>query len=347
MNQSDTLTLQASEPPANGAHTCRACGSADVSALPIGVYAPFFQLRVDVRCDRFALWTCTGRIEVPPDVPQAGGIVRRIARGLKRRLNQRRTSAETTPRLLRTVCHWCAHCRVLTPAHEFSFEELLPLYADYRSASYNRHRVSVEPSYAALVPRVGADPRERENRNTGVAHFVLPHLPATPRPGARALDLGGSDGRFIPPELTARHSPTHIVDTSDAAIEPSLAASGVQKVATPDAGGYDLVMCMHVLEHVGHPRRFVLDAMQHLLPGGLLYLEIPLELDPQTPAQFAARTVDRTITFHEHINQFDTGSMAQLVASIEGLELVATEATEVDCGWTTGRVGRTLTRRVG
>lgn len=347
MNQSEALTRHEAATPTDVALACRVCGSAHVAALPIGVYAPFFQLRVDVRRDRFALWTSAGLIEAPLDLRQAGGIIRRVARGVKRRLNQRLTSIKAPPRLLRTVCHWCAHCRALTPAHEFSFDELLPLYADYRSASYNRDRVSVEPSYASLAPRVGADPRERESRNTGVARFVLPHLPATPRPSARALDLGGSDGRFIPRELVSHYSPTHIVDTSDAVIEPSLASSGVQKVAAPDAGGYDLVMCMHVLEHVGHPRRFVIDAIQHLLPGGLLYLEVPIELDPQTPAQFASRTVDHTITLHEHINQFDTGSMAQLVASIVGLELVATEAADVDCGWTTGRVSRTLARRVG
>ena len=344
MNQPDTLT--AAELPTSVALICRVCGSADVAALPIGVYAPFFQLRVDVRRDRFALWTCAGRIEAPPDVRQAGSIIRRFAGGVKRRLTQRLTSAKAPARLLRTVCQWCAHCRALTPAYEFSFDELLPLYADYRSAGYNRDRVSVEPSYVSLAPRVGADPRERESRNVGVAQFVLPHLPPA-RPSARALDLGGSDGRFIPPELVSRYSSIHIVDTSYAVIEPSLAACGVQKVAAPDAGGYDLVMCMHVLEHVGHPRRFVIDAIQHLLPGGLLYLEIPIELDLQTPAQFASRTVDRTITLHEHINQFDTGSMAQLVASIEGLELVATEAADVDCGWITGRVDRTLARRVG
>jgi hypothetical protein len=347
MNRPDTLRFHAAETPANVAPACRVCGSANVTALPIGVYAPFFQLRVDVRRDRFALWTRAGSIEAPPDFRKAGGIVRRIARGVKRRLSLRTASDESSPRMLRTMCLWCTNCHGLTPAHEFSFNDLMPLYADYRSASYNSDRISVEPGYAALAPRVGADAREVESRNAGVVRFVLPHLPSTPQSGARALDLGGSDGRFIPPELIARHSPTHVVDTSDAAIEPSLAARGVQKVRAPDVGGYDLVMCMHVLEHVGYPRNFVIDAMQSLLVGGLLYLEIPLELDPQTSAQFAARTVDRTITFHEHINQFDTRSLAQLVASIEGLELVANEAADLDCGWTKVRVGRALARRVG
>jgi methylase of polypeptide subunit release factors len=89
---------------------------------------------------------------------------------------------------------------------------------------------------------------------------------------------------------------------------------------------------MHVLEHVGSPREFVLDALKYLQPNGPLYLEIPLELDPEVAKQFESRVVDRCVTIHEHINQFNITSLARLIESIVSLRLVKVEAVTIGCG---------------
>lgn len=318
--------------------SCRVCGSDEVSSLPIAVYAPFFRLRVDTSRDRFALYSAAKGLPVQGRAGVAARLQRVLARSAGR---LRRTQG---PAFLRTQCDFCNHCLALTLSHSYSYEDLGPLYADYRSPKYNAERISVEPSYRSIAHLVGQDPRERKHRNEGVANFLLSDLPLAD--GARALDLGGSDGKFIPPEVLDRFSETHIFDTSEAAVDESLHARGVRKIARPDEGGYAFVMCMHVLEHVGSPRQFVLDALRHLRPGGLLYLEVPLELDPAIPGQFKSRLVDRCVTIHEHINQFSVQSMSRLINSVGGLRLLKAEDTTIDCGWAAGHVGRYLAKRV-
>jgi hypothetical protein len=248
------------------------------------------------------------------------------------------------PEFLRTGCTFCSDCHSVTPTHNFTYAELEPLYSDYRSASYNADRISVEPGYREIAPLVGQHPTERSSRNAGVAAFLAPFLPG--RATGLALDLGGSDGRFIPPEVLGRYMQTHIVDTSDAPVHESLVDQPLHKVPQAELAGYQLLMCMHVLEHVGHPRAFVRDAMSHLQPGGLLYLEVPLELQPRTVSQFQARSVDDILWLHEHINQYDAGSVPRLVQSIGGLRMLAQEHAPVDCGWTQGTVSRVLAQRV-
>lgn len=318
---------------------CRVCGEGGVASLPIGAYAPFFRLRVDTRGDRHAIFTRRHSLAV---LPSGSGLGERLKQRLMRLA--RRLSGASQPEFLRTGCNFCQSCRSITPSHEFSYGELEPLYADYRSARYNADRISVEPSYREIAPLVGQHPTERSSRNTGVASFLAPFLPD--RRAGLALDLGGSDGRFIPHEVLDHYLQTHILDASDAPVHESLTTRPVRKVARADPAGYQLLMCMHVLEHVGHPRAFVLDAMSQLQPEGLIYLEVPLELQPQTVAQFEARLVDEPLWLHEHINQYDSGSLSQLVRSIDTLRLLAAEHAPVDCGWTQGIVSRVLAQRV-
>lgn len=319
--------------------TCRVCDRPSASSLPVGVYAPFFSLRVDTSRDEHALYSARGAMRALPGrsfASRARHFAARKLAGLR---------AQRPPTLLRTACNFCARCQSLTLSHAYGYDDLKPLYADYRSTGYDRDRISVEPSYAGIAARVGADPVERTSRNRGVADFLAPLLPQQAM--SLALDLGGSDGKFIPPEVIGRYRETHIFDTSDAQVDASVRALAVRKIGDPEPGRYALLMCMHVLEHVGSPRAFVIDSLKYLEPGGLLYLEVPLELDPGVEAQFTSRDVDRCIVIHEHINQYSPQSVARLIESIDGLTLLKNEAADIDCGWSTGRVGRYLAQRVG
>jgi hypothetical protein len=102
---------------------------------------------------------------------------------------------------------------------------------------------------------------------------------------------------------------------------------------------------MHLLEHVGNPKALVADAMQLLVPGGLMYIEIPLELTLSMREDFARKIIDTPITIHEHMNMFDRTSIRALIGSIKGLELVDDAEDVVDLGWIKGLNGRFLARR--
>jgi hypothetical protein len=316
---------------------CRICEAPDVSSLPIAIYAPFFRMRVDVEKDQFALYSASGGLRSYASTPVAK--LKRAIAGASARI-----AKQSPPLFLRTYCNLCAHCLSLTPSHCYSYEDLAPLYVDYRSAAYNADRISVERSYRRIAPLVGQDPKEQKNRNDGVSKFLGSHLSLVG--GKMALDLGGSDGKFIPRQVVDALDEIHIFDTSDAMVDESVRMRRVRKVDEPELGAYGLLMCMHVLEHVGSPREFVLDSLKYLEPNGFLYLEVPLELDPMTVKQFELRVVDRCVTIHEHVNQFDVMSLSRLIESISSLRLVKAEAATIDCGWSTGRVGRYLAQYI-
>jgi len=94
---------------------------------------------------------------------------------------------------------------------------------------------------------------------------------------------------------------------------------------------------MHVLEYVGAPRTLVGEAIRLLVPGGLMYIEIPLELTQSMREDFARRIIDTPITVHEHMNMFDRTSIRALIGSINGLELVDDAEDVVDLGWIKGK----------
>lgn len=308
-----------------------------MSSLPIAVYAPFFRMRVDVQKDQCALYSASGGLRSYASTPIAK--LKRAIAGASARF-----AKQSPPLFLRTYCNLCTHCLSLTPSHCYSYEDLAPLYVDYRSATYNADRISVERSYRRIAHLVGQDPKERKNRNDGVSKFLGSHLSLVE--GKTALDLGGSDGKFIPQQIINTLNEIHIFDASDALVDENVRMGRVRKVDEPELGAYGLLMCMHVLEHVGSPREFIIESLKYLQPNGLLYLEVPLELDPTIVKQFESRVVDRCVTIHEHINQFDVASLSRLIESIARLRLVKAEAATIDCGWSTGRVGRYLAQYI-
>jgi hypothetical protein len=89
----------------------------------------------------------------------------------------------------------------------------------------------------------------------------------------------------------------------------------------------------------------VAEAMRLLAPGGLLYIEVPLELTQSMREDFAQRIIDVPIIIHEHLNKFDGTSIRRLVQSTAGLELVDDAEDVVELGWISGLVGRFLARK--
>jgi len=159
------------------------------------------------------------------------------------------------------------------------------------------------------------------------------------------IDYGGSDGRFIPPFAYKNFERIYIYDVSIAPLHPSVDVRKVERLAAPKPEAYSFLACMHVLEHVGNPRAFVIDAAQYVQPGGLIYIEVPLELSQSMRENFEQRIVDPPIGIHEHINKFDRTSIRALVDSIPGLEIVDDAEDGEDLGWVRTITGRFLARK--
>ena len=315
--------------------TCRICGNVDTSTLPIGKYEEFFRLRVDTSKDDYLLFSRADPIRINP-APLAVRALRKI----------RRILSPPKPRhavQFRTHMQSCASCHGITPCHEYSFEDLLGLYRDYRSETYNRDRIRVEPSYARIVKDVGCHPLEIKNRNAAVDSFLGRNLSYFT--GGAMIDYGGSDGRFIPPFASDHFESIYVYDASNVPLHGSVDSRKVQKLAAPRLGAYSFLTCMHVLEHVGNPRALVVEAARLLVPGGLMYIEVPHELTESVRDDFAHKIIDTPIGIHEHVNKFDRTSIKALVGSIAGLEVIDEAEDVVDIGWISGLMGRILARK--
>lgn len=314
---------------------CRVCGSNDTNILPIGQYAEFFRLRVDTTKDEFLLFSRAGSITTKPmSLPvRALRKIGRIINPLKvRPAKQFRTHMQT-----------CASCHGITPCHEYSFEDLLGIYHDYRSETYNRDRISVEPDYARIVKNVGSHPLEIKNRNAAVDSFLSKN--ARHFAGGEMIDYGGSDGRFISPFVHEQFEGIYVYDASEVPLHASVDARKVKKISAMQPEAYSFLTCMQVLEHVGNPKALVVEAARLLAPGGLMYIEVPHELTQSMREDFARKIIDTPILVHEHMNRFDRTSIRTLVDSIAGLELIDDAEDVVDVGWASGLMGRFLARK--
>jgi hypothetical protein len=315
--------------------TCRICGSVDTNTLPIGKYEEFFRLRVDTSNDQFLLFSNADTIQVRPP-----SLLTRVCRKLERLLSRSNLAPAAQ---FRTFMQACESCHSITPCHEYSFQDLLGLYGDYRSEAYNRDRIRVEPTYAQIVDKVGSHPMEITGRNAAVDRFLTRNV--SHFAGGAMIDFGGSDGRFIPPFAYDQFDHIDIYDASNAPLHPSVEARKVARVADPKREAYSFLACMHVLEHVGNPRALVIEAAQLLSPGGLMYIEVPLELTQTVREAFARRIVDNPIGIHEHMNRYDHGSIPSLIGSISGLEMLDDGEDVVELGWVSGLIGRFLARK--
>jgi uncharacterized Fe-S cluster-containing radical SAM superfamily protein len=199
-----------------------------------------------------------------------------------------RVDVERDPCLTRagTTTWLCRTCMSRMPAHEFTESELSGLYRDYRQESYNRERLQVEPSYQSTIDAY-RDPKFVEARCAAANRFLSRNMDAM-RKCQSVLDYGGFDGEFTPSVLR------------------ELGEVRLHDLTRPDLQSADLVLFMHILEHVGNPLELVRKTLE---TARMIFIEIPLELPliQQPPQPFY---------IHEHINHFSALSMLVLARAV-------------------------------
>lgn len=200
---------------------------------------------------------------------------------------------------------YCSDCNFLFLDIRFSNEELSRLYQGYRGVAYSSLREKYEPGYLAR----NADLEVGINYVAAIEEFIAPHLIFP----VKVLDWGGDTGTNTP--FRDRRCVHDIVEVSNK--EP---IEGARFVAREQAmhGGYDLVVCSNVLEHVPYPLEIIADLRAALGPNSLLYLELPFE-DLVRCNLGELQTLKRH--WHEHINFFSEKSIRRLL-SAGGLRVI-------------------------
>jgi hypothetical protein len=296
---------------------CRNCGGPDVRDLgSVGRVAPFFLKRVfgmEIR------------------VTQPMSPLKRLIKGSLTRLAP---LWRLYDRQVYVDMQICRRCQFVQAARPFRDDDLMRLYADYRSDTYNEERIHFEPTYAKWAGHVGYDAQEVQVRRNALAKFLQVSLPGTSFP--TILDYGGSDGRFIPDLPGSKF----VFEISH--VEP---VPGVTRIVQEKyLGKYSLVLLAHVIEHVSHPLDLIRSVSQYVEPGGFLYVETPQESQDAMLQQMQEGSASPPLGIHEHVNQYSLPAVRALLESA-GLELVAMEKEEVNLGWLTGTHIRAIARK--
>jgi SAM-dependent methyltransferase len=120
------------------------------------------------------------------------------------------------------------------------------------------------------------------------------------------LEIGPGTGNFAR-HWMARNKQTekYTAIESDKSCYASLEKEGVAVFAEigqlPANGSFELVVMSHVLEHTAHPAAFIQDCTKRLLPGGVLFIEVP------------CRDFEHKGTVEPHLLFFDKAPMQQFL----------------------------------
>jgi 2-polyprenyl-3-methyl-5-hydroxy-6-metoxy-1,4-benzoquinol methylase len=162
------------------------------------------------------------------------------------------------------------------------------------------------------------------------SRFDLARRLVAARAGGRLLDYGCGDGTFLA-MIHGDFAEARGWDVDPGQIAecrkrlghlPGVAFEAVPDGGRtpPDAGSWDVVTCMEVLEHCVEPeRRRVLDVLHALVrPGGLVVISVPIEIGPSVAGKqlFRALAGMRNLGDYRHRERY---SAAEMLRSIAGL----------------------------
>lgn len=204
----------------------------------------------------------------------------------------------------------CEKCNFIYLDMRFDDEEMKNLYYNYRGEEYNMQREFFEPGYTIRDSLL----KKKIHYLDEIEKFILQNTSTTIH---SLLDWGGEQGTNTPFQDNAKIN-KFVYDLSD---KDSLFPQ-IKKIENIDDGqGYDLITCMHVLEHTPEPLKELIKIRKNLKKNGYIYIEVPREnltIDYSDPLE----RLNNKHHWHEHINFYDFKSLEFLVKKAD-LELIA------------------------
>jgi SAM-dependent methyltransferase len=208
---------------------------------------------------------------------------------------------------------WCRHCSFIHTEYRFSPEEEARYYHEYMQekpsdpknirqyGDYVFHRQRNEgPDWMPWIQVYQSDAYLSMRKD--IMHKCFNQYGVGLSSIATVLDYGGDRGQYIPDEIQTKY----VLE-----VENRTPVTGVTAITSvSDIEPVDMVMCCHTLEHVSYPMDLVRDMKRYLKPGGLIYIEVPDEVDNLKNPEFK---------FHEHINLFTADSLVKIL-NMQGFE---------------------------
>ncbi len=215
-------------------------------------------------------------------------------------------------RILR--CRLCDH---MVSVHHMDLD--ISYRGGYVDATYRDAR-GLERAFERVVA-LAPERSDNQGRVARLLEFARSHWGGLPR-RPRALDVGSGLCVFLQALKRAGWAGTAL-DPDRRAVEHARRVVGVEAIEAEYLeasleGRFHLVSFIKVLEHVLDPVAMLARSLRHLLPGGLVYVEVP------DGAAAARQGPGRQEFFIDHHHIFSPAS-ATLLARRAGLELLALE----------------------
>lgn len=309
---------------------CRNCHSSNVTETPNGILSPFFVLRVigqlSLRVDSlYEVLLKYAESSNSKTRRYTSRIMLYIANRFPRLKDATSVMHPDAEASLNVFIRVCKDCSFVGPSQVYPFDQLVGLYRDYRSDSYNRDRCAVEPSYQAIMHLVGRCQEEIDSRMNNLDNIIDSHVNCNSI--QTVLDWGGGEGRFVPTSLRSK-SVTVLDYSTEELADPKFLR--LDKLDSDQK--YDYIQICHVLEHVSEPRSLMIEVVSHLNRGGCVYVELPQDRSGEDLQSFVSRPFDMHHGIHEHINLYSQMALEKLGLSI-GLRCVHLSSHQLDFGW--------------
>jgi len=291
----------------NNDQVCRNCLSNNIEVSDKGIIAPFFLKRVhgshifsigDFFKIKFQ------KINNP--LIQSFCVFSLV---LLKRINLGRTFLDLTIGA-KTKIRLCKDCQFIGPDHEYSEEQLKPLYHDYRSENYINERALFEKNFMQHNYQSGKSTIEYIERQKNI-DSILDRFIDTDKI-TYVLDWGGGEGKFVPTKL--KHKDVWILDVSN----EKLISDRYKRIDNPPNDIlFNYVQICHVLEHIAAPNALMSKIINCLAPGAYVYIEVPKDRSNTDIQNFLNLEAKTYHTVHEHLNLYNENSLTHLANSLK------------------------------
>lgn len=226
-----------------------------------------------------------------------------LGKNIHRRIDDFRRNNLLTSSSITIPYGLCENCNFLAPWYEITDDQLRDYYSFYLDTEYIQARCRFQPGFAELSKLMGsaeeADLRRRQHED-----YFMPILENYRQSNGletiSLLDYGGGEGGIQP---KADWISTNIIEVSS-----DDKPKGSQNLESSlEKQRFDIVQCLHVIEHVGNPLDTCKDLVSRCKDNGLIYIEVPIEFPG-----LDAIAEGKLPPCHEHINKLSLLSIRSM-----------------------------------
>lgn len=164
----------------------------------------------------------------------------------------------------------CLDCTMLFYELRPTDQDMAKLYTGYRGEAYFKTRSKHEFWYTRRFNESLGSEKHMPVRRRVFLDSLARHRDLSTF--ANVLDYGGDRGQML---TEGPGKNRFVFEMSNAVPEPHIANITRKENLVP--AGYDLILLCHVLEHLSRPADMLTELKALLAPGGLLFIELPLD----------------------------------------------------------------------